>query len=272
MLRAVRCDIRCLRVVTAHLWLFPLTLTFAVATSFTRTAAWYGVALKTHFSLSFADLALLFYQGGMPYNPLSDRPFSAPAIWIAHQLFLCFLVCRISVFPRNSIEQLSLLSMQKRRCWWASKCIIVILQVSFTYLVQYCVLFTIAGKNELTFALSEGALAQIFGVPIAPNPASRWYIYVLFFPFLISAMLSVIQLFFSFLIGRLGSFIFMFLYLAFASFYDSPWFVGGMTMPIRGALCQPEATNHFGAILTLIALAVFAFAVGNTMIEKKDLY
>lgn len=254
-----------------YLWMLALAIALVVSAGNIRLAEFYSLAEQQEYHLSFADLALLLFQGGRAYDPAAGEPFRAPAVWLMEQLFLCILVCRVDVCPHSTLEQSAVLGVRRRRFWWYSKCVTIVCQIAVTYLLQLAVLFIAAPEKTVPFQLSPNTLQQVFELPVASAALGQWAWYVVLLPCLVSMLVGIVQLFLSLLIGALPGMIAVFLYLAAAAFYDSPVLIGRLTMPVRGPLCG--AGNAFDAAsLALLALAaLLCLWWGQLRFETKNL-
>lgn len=272
MLNAVRCDFRRWINTGMYLWIFPIAITIVIAISNIKLTQIYSTATKVDWKLTFADLSLLLFQGGRPYDLASGEPFQAPATWLLEQLFMCILVCRMDIYPRNTLDQSIILNIHKRRFWWEGKCIATVCQVATTYLLQFAVLFILAPQKETPFQLSPDLLQQAFSLPINGDSGVQWPIYAMFFPCLVSLLLCIIQLYFSLMIGVIAGGIVTFLYLSAAAFYDSPLLVGKFMMVVRSPICsEPEPFGNL-SMLILLLIAIACFVLGILHFKKKDLY
>ena len=78
-------------------------------------------------------------------------------------------------------------------------------------------------------------------------------------------------MFISLYITSLGGAIVIFLYQAMATFYNLPFLVGGVMMPIRSILIYNLQKKYISVIVDLLFLALLCFWLGKVCFKNKDL-
>lgn len=271
MLKAIRFDLYYLIKQKVFIWCIPLIVAIIFSVNNIKLTQVYSAATKATYSLSFADLTFLFFRGNQAYNPASGEAFQPQALWLFEQLFMCILVCRWGISPRNNVEQSAIIALGKRRFWWTSKCLVAGSEVCIIYLLQYLIFFALAPNHESAFRLSRDLLQRVYSTTINSGAQNNWFVYVMVVPCIVSFLLCLVQRFLSLMIGAFPAGIVVFLYLAATAFSDSPLLVGGLAMPLRSPLCAVKGSTGKWDLIILCCVAVGCLLLGTVRFNKQDL-
>ena len=221
--------------------------------------------------LTAGDVLTYLLSGAKIFRYGAGIPFEIPYIWIFIYLMIAFIVGENHANLMTSRYMELLLSQEKHR-WWASKCIVTVLDV----LLAYVTIFAAVGISlfwgiKPVLKISPDIMKALIWKAFTLKP-NQWTVIFVLLPILTSVCISLLQtvsiLFFKPMICFTG----VITLLVVSLFYCNPAVIGNGTLPLRNTILPFEGTiRTLDAALADAVLIVASIIIGNIKIKKVDL-
>lgn len=223
---------------------------------------------------TFMDYILYPFAGMKEYIPRPDVPFIFPVIWMIIYLMLSYIILYYTYNDLTGFGQKILLSTGKRRSWWLSKCIWVVLSVITFFLIAWITifLFCIAAKIPISFTVTK-EIFDILNITSDTSFYSKDYIILVIFILPVITMIAVnlFQTALSLIVKPIFSFAMTAALLLTSAYYLSPFFIGNYAMPIRNKKIVENGVSFVDGLLFALILSIVSIFIGWYIFERKDI-
>ena len=233
----------------------------------------HNLGFKTEYSANFIDCIIYLFRGMEVYVPMPDNPesvFKIPVAYLFTNIFTAYIIGSYSVEDLYSSSNI-LIRIRKKKYWWLSKCIWVVLNVFVIYFIIYliCFILTIANSGSLLEPTAEinSAVSKVAveGVGIGSLLTA-----VIVLPVVTSIAVSLFQSMLSLILKPIYSYIVIIALIVVSAYFDNIVLIGNYFMLLRNSVVLPGGINSITAIIIVAVIALVSVLISTLRFEKID--
>lgn len=213
---------------------------------------------------SWGEYISACFGGIPPYDPQRDPFFRFPVTWLPMVLAVIFVTLSYPYRDLYGFGKYVLVQSGSRACWWASKCLWVVISTLMSWLVlnAVCLAFTALFGGRFSADVGERALCLLVKTESQDGGSLSIAAFIVYCPIVLSS-LSVVQLVISLAVGPVLGFAASSAILLTSAYYCSPLLLGNYLMVAR---VQPVLSGgvspKYGAAYALVTIFVASIAGG----------
>ncbi len=223
--------------------------------------------------LSVMDFIIYNFRGMRVYSPDLGEEYRLPAVWLIYQVFISLIVGYYPVRDLAGYGKNTLLRTRSRITWFLSKIIWTLCMVLVYYLIIFlaAVFFSLVSGNSLSFFPTYDATLLFGEIDLNTVYVETLTVYMIFIPFLISAVMSIVQVVASYIVSPFVSFIGISVFMVACTYVAKPWLVGNGSMILRTKFHSIYGFTAEDILLWLLIYLLSALIVGFIYFSRKDI-
>lgn len=219
---------------------------------------------------STMDYLLKFFQGAEVYNPLENKPFTIPAIWLFLNLYLAFMIAN---YPTHDLQEFGkniFVRSQTRTAWFVSKCIWNIVTVTIIYILLYLIIliFSIV-NNNISMRVTPEIADRVLLISHFKQ-SSNLFLVAILLPPVTSYAISFLQMFLEFILKPIYSFVIVVCLLSASAYYYNYFLIGNHSMLLRNEVMLDGGIKTWIAVVIDVAIIAGSIIGGVICFKRYD--